>query len=207
MYANNEIGTIQPMKEIGKIIRAENQKREKKNLPKIFFHTDAVQAVNYLDCRVDNLGVDLLTASAHKIYGPKGVGLSLYSKKYAHPENSGRRGTRSRAFGPEHSMFPGLSASEPRSNLPKKKEREISKSLKNCATICLARISKEIKGVKLNGSKIKRIPNNLNLTLKMRKARECFWDLILKGIAVSTGSACSSGDLRPSHVLTAIGLC
>lgn len=205
MYVNNEIGTIQPIKEIGKLIRNINKARDTKGLRNILFHTDAVQAVNYLDCNVKNLGVDLLTASAHKIYGPKGIG-SLYVKKNAPigriqdgggHENGLRAGTLN---------VPGIVGfGTALAITEKERKKNHSQSLK-LRDYCLKRILGEISGVKLNGSKIKRIANNINIIIKNAEGEGMLLGLDMAGAAVSTGSACSSGDLRPSHVLTAIGI-
>jgi len=201
MYVNNEIGTIQPIKEIGRLIAKANKSRGEK----IFFHTDAVQAVNYLNCKVSSLGVDLLTASAHKIYGPKGVGC-LYIRKntpikriqdgWGHEE--GRRAGTLNVPG-----IVGLGAALELTDKERKKNYKIVEKLRD---YLISRIVREIKGVKLNGSKIKRIPNNASLTFRDAEGEGMLLGLDMKGIAVSTGSACSAGDLRPSHVLTAIGL-
>lgn len=205
MYVNNEIGTIQPIKEIGKLIKVENKKREKKNLPKILFHTDAVQAVNYLNCRVDDLGADLLTVSAHKIYGPKGVGC-LYIRKNTPIRRIQDGGGHESGLRAGTHNIPGIVGLEAALDLAEKeRKKNFSQALK-LRNYLLSRISKEIRGMKLNGSKIKRIPNNLNMTFKDVEGEGLLLGLDLAGIAVSTGSACSSGDLKSSHVLTAIGL-
>lgn len=205
MYVNNEIGTIQPIKEIGKLVRKINAAREKTKLPKILFHTDAVQAVNYLDCRVDSLGVDLLTASAHKIYGPKGVGC-LYVRKNTPIRRIQDGGGHELGLRAGTLNVPGIAGLGAALDLAEKERKRNYKIVKKMRDYLFSRILKEIKGVKLNGSKIKRIPNNLNLTVKNVEGEGILLGLDMKGVAVSTGSACSAGDLRPSHVLTAIGI-
>ncbi|MDI6778554.1 MAG: cysteine desulfurase family protein [Patescibacteria group bacterium] len=205
MYANNEIGTIQPIKEIGKMIKAENTKREKKNLPKILFHTDAVQAVNYLDCKVDNLGVDFLTASAHKIYGPKGAGC-LYIRKNTPIRRIQDGGGHEFGLRAGTLNVPGIVGFGAALALAEKERKKNYKMAEKMRDYMFARILKEVKGVKLNGSKIKRIPNNANFNFRDVEGEGMLLGLDMKGIAVSTGSACSAGDLRPSHVLTAIGV-
>jgi cysteine desulfurase len=205
MYANNEIGTIQSIKEIGKRLKEINRDREKKNLPKILFHTDAVQAVNYLDCRVDNLGVDLLTASGHKIYGPKGVGC-LYIRKNTPIRRIQDGGGHESGLRAGTLNVPGIVGFGAALELAEKERKRNHKIVEKMRDYLISRILKEIKGVKLNGSKIKRIPNNINLTVKDVEGEGMLLGLDMKGVAVSTGSACSSGDLRPSHVLTAIGI-
>src|SRR4030042_2029516 len=205
MYVNNEIGTIQPMKEIGRLIKNINAAREKKNLRKILFHTDAVQAVNYLDCKVDNLGVDLLTASAHKIYGPKGVGC-LYIRRNTPIRRIQDGGAHEAGLRAGTSNVPEIVGFGAALALTEGERRRNYKIVEKMRDHLIARIMKEIKGVKLNGSKIKRIPNNLNLTVKDVEGEGMLLGLDIKGVAVSTGSACSAGDLRPYHVLMAIGV-
>ncbi len=201
MYVNNEIGTIQPIREIGKLIAMINKNRDSK----ILFHTDAVQAVNYLDCKVENLGVDLLTASAHKIYGPKGVGL-LYIRKNTPIKRIQDGGSHEFGLRAGTLNVPGIVGFGKALELADRERKKNFKIVEKILDHALARILKEVKGVKLNGSKIKRIPNNINITVKDAEGEGMLLGLDLTGIAVSTGSACSAGDLRPSHVLTAIGI-
>lgn len=201
MYANNEIGTIQPIKEIGKLIAEINKNREMK----IIFHTDAVQAVNYLDCKVDNLGVDLLTASAHKIYGPKGIGC-LYIRKNTPIKRIQDGGGHEAGFRAGTHNVPGIAGLGMALELAERERKKNYKIAEKLRDYLISRVAKEIKGVKLNGSRIKRIPNNANFTFRDAEGEGLLLGLDMHGIAVSTGSACSAGDLRPSHVLTAIGL-
>ena len=205
MYVNNEIGTIQPIKEIGKLVGTVNAARERKNLPKILFHTDAVQAVNYLDCNVQNLGIDLLTASGHKIYGPKGIGC-LYIRKNTPILSIQDGGSHEFGFRAGTLNVPGIVGFGTALEIAEKERKRNYKIVEKMRDYLIARILKEIQGVKLNGSKIKRVPNNTNLTVKDVEGEGMLLELDMKGIAVSTGSACSAGDLRPSHVLTAIGI-
>lgn len=201
MYANNEIGTIQPLKEIGKLIAKENKKRE----TKILFHTDAVQAVNYLDCRVNNLGVDLLTASAHKIYGPKGVGL-LFIRKGTPLKRIQDGGGHEMGWRAGTLNVAGIVGFGAALEIAEKERARNGKIVEKLQSHMIARVMKEIKGARLNGSKMKRIPNNANFIFRDVEGEGMLLGLDMEGIAVSTGSACSSGDLRPSHVLLAIGL-
>jgi len=201
MYANNEIGTIQPVKDIGKLIAKENAGRE----TKILFHTDAVQAVNYLDCRVNNLGVDLLTASAHKIYGPKGVGL-LYIRKNTPLKRIQDGGGHEFNLRSGTLNVPGIAGFGAALELAQKERARNCKIVEKLQSHVITSVLKEIKGARLNGSRMKRIPNNANFILKDVEGEGMLLGLDMEGIAVSTGSACSSGDLRPSHVLLAIGL-
>ncbi len=201
MYANNEIGTIQPIRETGKMIAKTNKNREMK----IIFHTDAVQAVNYLDCRVDNLGVDLLTASGHKIYGPKGVGC-LYIRKNTPITRIQDGGEHESGFRAGTLNVPGIVGLGAALVLVEKERVKNSRIVEKLRDYMLGRVLKEIKGVKLNGSRIKRIPNNASFVFSDAEGEGLLLGLDAEGVAASTGSACSSGDLRPSHVLTAIGL-
>lgn len=200
IYANNEIGTIQPIVEIGKLLEMVNQTRGQK----IYFHTDAVQAVNYLPCDVKELGVDLLTLSAHKIYGPKGVGV-LYVKRGTdmepimyggHQESALRPGTENTA----HIVGLGRAIKE----VEKSKSQNI-KILKYRDKLIDGILAK-IPGSRLNGSKDRRLPNNINVSFDGAEGEALVIALDQEGIATSTGSACSSGSLEPSHVLLALGL-
>jgi len=205
MYANNEIGTIQPIKEIGAILAKINKTRITKGLPRILFHTDAVQAVNYLDCKVDNLGVDLLTASAHKIYGPKGVGC-LYIRKNTPIKRIMDGGGHEFGLRSGTHNVPAIAGFGAALEIAEKERIKNSQQAVKSKNYMIKRILKEIPGSKLNGSNIKRIPNNINLTIKNAEGEGMLLGLDLAGVAVSTGSACSAGDLRPSHVLAAIGI-
>ncbi|MCX6766441.1 MAG: cysteine desulfurase family protein [Candidatus Moranbacteria bacterium] len=201
MYANNEIGTIQPIKEIGKLIAKENIGRE----AKIIFHTDAVQAVNYIDCKVESLGVDLLTASAHKIYGPKGVGI-LFVRKGTPLKRIQDGGGHESGMRAGTLNVPGIVGFGAALEIAQQERARNYKIVEKLRDHIFVRVTKEIKGAKINGSKIKRIPNNANFIFRDVEGEGMLLGLDMEGIAVSTGSACSSGDLRPSHVLTAIGI-
>jgi cysteine desulfurase len=205
MYVNNEIGTIQPIKEIGKAIFDLNKDRERKRLPKILFHTDAAQAVNYLDCRVNDLGVDFLTASAHKIYGPKGVGC-LFIRNSASIMRIQDGGNHEFGLRAGTLNVPGIIGLGEALNLAEKERSKNYKIVEKLRDYILSRTLQEIRNVKINGSKAKRVPNNLNLNFRDVEGEGLLLGLDLSGVAVSTGSACSSGDLKASHVLTAIGI-
>lgn len=199
IYANNEVGTIQPIVEMARAIR-----RFKKSEKYPLFHIDAVQAVNYLDCDVKKLGVDLLSLSGQKIYGPKGVG-ALYIKKgtpitpliHGGGQEGGlRSGTENVAFiiGLGEAIF------------QIKKNRQKSAKIRNLKNKLHGGIIKNISDIKLNGSLENSLPNILNITFRGVEGEAIGLALDSKGIAVSTGSACAAYDLKPSRVLLAMGL-
>ena len=204
MYANNEIGTIQPIKEIGRIVK--EVRRERGGVYPLF-HTDAVQAVNFLDCGAERLGVDLLSFSGQKIYGPKGVG-GLYRKE----------GMSIKPFitgsGQEFGLRSGTSnvplivgLAEAIALLPEMKK--LAGQIEQLRDRLIERVIKEIPGAKLNGSLENRLPNNANLNFGAVKSKidsSLIVALDLAGFAISAGSACQSKAQKPSHVLTAIGL-
>jgi len=202
MYANNEVGAIQPIKEISELIKNERSRRTKDDLS-IYLHTDATQAVNYLPVNVDYLGVDMLTFSGHKIYAPKGIG-ALYIRAGVkikpinfggHQEYGLRAGTNN---------VPGIVALAKAVeiiSIEQKKEIQKLKSIKD-------KLSKELSGFenfKFNGASEKQLPNILNISFLNAEGESILMLLDMEGIAISTGSACSSGSLEPSHVLTAMG--
>lgn len=194
IYANNEIGTIQPIAEIGKLIG------------RIYFHTDAVQAANYLDCDVKKLGVDLLTLSSHKIYGPKGVGL-LFIKQgtpikplvYGGGQEAGLRSGTENVAG-----IVGLGQALKEIQSPRHKIENIK--IRQFRDKLIKSILKIIPAAKLNGSSVHRLPNNINISFQGAEGEAIVIALDQKGIATSTGSACSSKSLEPSHILLALGL-
>ncbi len=215
IYANNEIGTIQPIKEIGKVLEKINKKRlaslkrersgQENGLSRIYFHTDAVQAINYLECRPDWLKVDLLTFSGHKIYGPKGIG-GLYVRKNSPlspiiPGGGQEFGLRS---GTENVPYiVGLAKAVEMVFKNREKRFQCILDLRNQLW---KNIIKYNKGTKLNGFLTNRLPNNLNIRFTGLSNETLIVALDQAGIAVSAGSACSSRALAASHVLTAIGL-
>lgn len=203
MYVNNEIGTLQPIQEIGKIVGEERQKSSKKAYP--LFHTDATQGVNYFDCDIENLGVDMLSMSAHKIYGPKGVG-ALYIRKgtkIAQVQDGGEQESGKRAGTLNTPGIVGLGHAI--KLLAKNKAKDI-KRMELLRDYMIDRVTKEIPKTRLNGSAEKRSPNNANFSFRDVEGESLLLYLDMEGIACSTGSACSSGSLDPSHVLLAIGL-
>jgi len=204
MYVNNEVGTIQPIKEIGEIVRKVKAERAAKgNKLPLYFHTDAVQAANYLDCRVDGLGVDLLTLSAHKIYGPKGIG-ALYVRRgtrIAPSQYGGEQESNLRAG--THNV-PGIVGLGKAMSLIPKHRKNLAK-MKKLRDKLIEELLK-IKGSQLNGSLEKRTPNNANFSFRGVEGESLIISLDMAGVAASTGSACSSASLEPSHVLTSMGI-
>ena len=195
MYANNEIGTIQPIKEIGEIAAEHG----------ILFHTDAVQAYGQLPIRVDELHIDMLSASGHKLNGPKGIGfLYINNKVKIRSFVHGGQQERGRRAGTENVPgIVGLAAAAERAFriMEEKTKKEIE-----LRDYFISRIQKEIPYAKLNGHPTKRLPNNINFSFEFIEGESMLIMLDMKGICASSGSACTSGSLDPSHVLLAIGL-
>jgi cysteine desulfurase len=195
MYANNEVGTIQPIAEIAKVTK-------EKGIP---FHTDAVQALGKIAFRVEDLGVDLLSVSGHKIYGPKGVG-ALYIRKGVKifPHQHGGHHERSLRAGTENVagiVGFGRAVELMRENFAEKNER-----IKELRDKLHQGLFKELDNLHLNGHLDSRLPNTLNLGFEFVEGESLIINFDLKGICASTGSACTSGSLEPSHVLTAMGI-
>lgn len=199
IYGNNEIGTINPIEKISKIIK---RKRAGNRLP--YFHTDACQTVGYLEIRPEKLGVDLLTFNGAKIYGPKGVG-ALYVKEgtvieaIIHgggQEKNLRSGTENSAF--ISGLTLALEIAE------KKKKSEVNR-LEKLRNYFISEVQK-LESVKINGHLKNRLPNNIHISFKRTEGESLLLMLDSYGICASTGSACSANDLHPSHVLVNIGL-
>ncbi len=200
MYGNNEIGTINPISEISKSIkqRAEELSRT------IVFHTDAVQAAGYLDLDVTNLGVDLLSLSGHKFHGPKGTGV-VYIKRGAPylPLIHGGGQERERRSGTEN--IPGIIGLSLALEAANARREETSE---HCAALrdrIIEAVLERIPGTRLNGHPTQRLPNNANFSFTGVEGEPILLGLDMAGIAASSGSACSSGSLEPSHVLLALG--
>ena len=195
MLANNELGTIQPLAEISRITRQAG----------VYLHTDAVQAVGRIPVNVDDLGVDLLSMSAHKLYGPKGVG-ALYIRKGVRmdPITHGGGQERARRSGTQNvAGIVGLSRATELAGQEMAAEAERLTPLRDRL---IQGILKGIDHSYLNGHPVKRLPNNANLSFDYVEGESMCLNLDLKGICVSTGSACSSSNLEPSHVLLAMGV-
>ena len=202
MFANNEIGTIEPVKEIGAIAKKHD----------VIFHTDAVQAVGKVPINVEDMNIDLLSASAHKLYGPKGVGM-LYIRnkgvrkgwgKFIEPIMYG--GGHERDMRPSTVNVPGIAGFAKAAELANEEMEEESLRQIKLRDKIIKWVTENIEDTYLNGHPTKRLPNNVNLGFRYIEGESIVLDLDMEGIATSTGSACSSQSLEPSHVLTAIGL-
>lgn len=195
MTANNEIGTIQPIAEIGKIAKENG----------IYFHTDAVQAIGNVPIDVKDMNIDLLSLSAHKFYGPKGIG-ALYIKKGVKIDNiiHGGGQERNRRGGTEN--LPGVIGLGKAIELATRDIEGHNKKIIAMRDRLLDGIMDKIPYTKLNGHREKRLPGNINVSFEFIEGESLLLLLDGAGICASTGSACSSGSLDPSHVLLAIGL-
>ncbi len=195
MAANNEIGTLEPLKEIGQIAHEHG----------ILFHTDAVQAFGQIPINVDEFNIDMLSSSGHKINGPKGIGF-LYIRKGVKIRSFVHGGAqeRKRRAGTENVpgiVGYGLAAERANKSMKERTAKEIE-----IRDHMINRILTEIPYVRLNGDKVKRLPNNVNVSIQFIEGESLLLMLDNYGICASSGSACTSGSLDPSHVLLAIGL-
>ena len=195
MTANNEIGTVEPIEEIGKIAKEKN----------IYFHTDSVQAIGNIKIDVQKMNIDSLSMSAHKFYGPKGVG-ALYVREGvpftkiqdgAHQEKDKRAGTENTA---------GIVGLGKAIELAYKNIDEYNNKLQELRDYYIKKVETEIPEAILNGDRIKRLPGNANISFKNVDGGDLLLKLDENGICASTGSACNTGSAAPSHVLVAIGL-
>lgn len=195
MHANNEVGTIEPIAEIGSIAR-------ERGIP---LHTDAVQTVGHIPVDVNELGVDLLAISAHKLYGPKGVG-ALYIRKGTRiiPFVHGGEQERRRRAGTEN--VPGIVGFGKAVEIAREEMDEGAKRLISLRDKLIKGLMRGIEHIHLNGHPTRRLPNNVNMSIEFVEGESMLLNLDLEGIAASTGSACSSSSLQPSHVLLAMGL-
>ena len=204
MHANNEIGTIQPIEEIGKRLKDINEQRKKGNKPQIYFHTDAVQTFGHIEVDVKKLNVDLLSISGHKFYAPKGVGV-LYIKKGTKIEPLFHGGGHEFGLRSSTVNITGIMGLYKAAEIAKNEMEEENKKIKVLRDKLLDGILKTIPDVVINGDLEKRLVNNLNISVAGVESESVLIALDRKGIYVSSGSACSSGSLEPSHVLLAIG--
>ena len=195
MFANNEIGTIEPIKEIGEIAKAH----------KIYFHTDAVQAVGNLKINVQELNIDSLSLSGHKFYGPKGIGV-LYMRTGVNFQKfvAGGHQERNKRAGTEN--VPGIVGLASALERAYNTMDEHNKKIKELRDYYEAEVKAKIPYMKINGDINNRLPGNSNISFRFIEGEGLLLNLDLKGICASSGSACTSGSLEPSHVLLAIGL-
>jgi cysteine desulfurase len=201
MHANNEIGTIQPIKEIGALVKARREAGQKH----LHLHTDAVQSVGKIPIDVKDLGVDLLTFTAHKIHGPKGIGV-LYLRRGVRTASQmhGGHHERDRRAGTESvPLIVGIGKAAELARLQLAERMEHTRKLRDYLE---EELFKRIPDISRNGDRDHRLPNISNLNFDHVEGEGLQISLDLKGVAVSTGSACSSGSQEPSHVLMAIGL-
>jgi len=195
MHANNQVGTIEPVEEIGKIAREAG----------VCFHTDAVQTLGHIPVNVDKLKVDLLAISAHKFYGPKGVG-ALYARKgtrlvsFMHGGEQEKR----RRAGTEN--VPAIMGLGKAVELAGQEMGEEAERLAYLRDKLIKGLGEKIDHIRLNGHPTRRLPNNVNVSVDFVEGESMLLNLDLEGICASTGSACSSAILEPSHVLLALGL-
>lgn len=195
MTANNEIGTIEPIAEIGKIAKDHG----------VLFHTDAVQAFGHIPMNVDEMNIDMLSASGHKINGPKGIGI-MYIRKGVKIGSFVHGGAQERQRRAGTHNVPGIvgigkSVELARDNMKERMEYETK-----LRDHLISRVMEEIPYAKLNGDKVKRLPNNVNVCFRFIEGESMLILLDQNGVCGSSGSACTSGSLDPSHVLLAIGL-
>jgi len=194
MAANNEVGTLMPIKEIGELLEGRG----------ILFHTDAVQYFGKVPFRVGELGVDLLSLGGHKIGGPKGIG-ALYVKKGVRIDPILFGGGQERGLRPGTPNVPGIVGLGIAAELAAEEAEEEGRRLTRLRDRLWRRITEEIGGVTLNGHPTDRLPNNLNVSFHRVEGQAVLLELNRYGIAVSSGSACSAGKHAPSHVLMAMG--
>jgi len=195
MRANNEMGTIEPIAEIDKIAKEAG----------VYFHTDAVQAVGHIPVDVDDLGVDLLSMSAHKLYGPKGVG-ALYIRKGTKLTSFMHGGEQERRRRASTENVPGIVGFGKAAELARQEMSEEAERLTCLRDRLVKGLLERIDHTRLNGHPIMRLPNNVNISVDFVEGESMLLNLDLEGICASTGSACSSSSLEPSHMLLAMGL-
>lgn len=195
MFANNEIGTIEPIAEIGKIAKEHG----------ILFHTDAVQAFAQVPISVDELNIDMLSASGHKLNGPKGIGF-LYIRKGVKIRSFVHGGAQERKRRAGTENVPGIVGLGKAVELAITSMEERTGKERELRDYMMARVLKEVPFTRVNGSRTDRLPNNINFCFQFIEGESLLIMLDMKGICGSSGSACTSGSLDPSHVLLAIGL-
>ncbi len=195
MTANNEIGTIEPIAEIGKIAKEHG----------VLFHTDAVQAFGHIPMNVDEMNIDMLSASGHKINGPKGIGI-MYIRKGVKIGSFIHGGAQERQRRAGTHNVPGIVGLGKAVELARDNMKERMEYETKLRDHLISRVMEEIPYAKLNGDKVKRLPNNVNVCFRFIEGESMLILLDQNGVCGSSGSACTSGSLDPSHVLLAIGL-
>ena len=195
MHANNECGTIEPVAQIGNIARE----------AEIYFHTDAVQTAGHIPLDVNKLNVNLLSISAHKLYGPKGVG-ALYIRKGTRISSFMHGGNQERGRRASTENVPGIVGFGKAAEIALQEMLEEAQKLTALRDRLIEGILRGIEYTQLNGHPVTRLPNNVNVSINYVEGESILLNLDLDGICASTGSACTSADLEPSHVLVAMGL-
>ncbi len=195
MFANNEIGTVEPVQEIGRIAKKHG----------VLFHTDAVQAFGHMPVQVDEMNIDMLSASAHKFHGPKGVGF-LYMRNGIKLGPLIHGGAQERARRAGTSNVPGIVGMGKAAQLAAEGMEARNQKMAAVRDHLMKRVLEEIPYSRLNGHRIQRLANNANFCFRFIEGESLLIMLDQKGICASSGSACTSGSLDPSHVLLAIGL-
>lgn len=195
MFANNEVGTIQPIKEIGQLARQKG----------IYFHTDAVQVAGNYPIDVKDYNIDLLSLSGHKFYGPKGTG-ALFIKRGVRIEAVQHGGGQERSVRAGTENVPGIVGLGKAAEIAKAAMEQKVKHITGLRDYLISSILEKVPDVKLNGHPTQRMPGNVNFSFMYVEGEAMLLNLDLKGIAASSGSACTSGSLDPSHVLLAMGL-
>lgn len=195
MFANNEIGTVQPIAKIGKVAKEKG----------ITFHTDAVQAMGNIPINVAEMNIDLLSMSSHKFYGPKGIG-ALYVKKGVKITSFLHGGAQERGRRASTENVPAIVGLAKALEMAVADMEQYNKKLLALRDRTINEIEKKIPFIRLNGHREKRLPGNVNFSFEFIEGESLLLMLDMKGIAASSGSACTSGSLDPSHVLLAIGL-
>ncbi len=205
MYANNEVGTIEPLKAVAQIIAEKRTERTGKDALPLYLHTDACQAANYLDLQVSRLGIDLMTINGGKIYGPKQSGaLFVGAQVQLRPLVLGGGQERNLRSGTENvAQCVGLAEAL---DITQKMRSEETKRLQELQTYFFAELEKAVPMAVINGSRKKRLPNNLHITIPGIDNERVLMQLDEVGILAAAGSACSASDEEPSHVLRAMGV-
>jgi len=200
MYANNEIGTIEPISEIASLVKERARAMERT----IVVHTDAVQAAGFLDLNLRNLGVDMLSLSSHKFHGPRGAGVLCVRRGTPFlPQQLGGGQERERRSGTEN--IPGIVGTAVALEIAQSERERVSQHCRNLRDKIIRGIKERIPRAHLNGHPTIRLPNNVNFSFEQVEGEPVLLGLDMAGICASSGSACSSGSLEPSHVLLALG--